>query len=70
LAQAISRATGQSMTQVVRDALRERFAKIDQRNARASVQELLAIADRAAAHVRRPYPNHGDLLYDDNGLPK
>ena len=58
------------MTQVVREALEDRFAKIDQRNARASVDELLAIADRAAAHVRRPYREHGDLLYGDDGLPK
>jgi antitoxin VapB len=34
------------------------------------VQELLAIADRAAAHVKRPYSDHADLLYDENGLPK
>lgn len=70
LAQAISRATGQSMTQVVREALRDRFVKIEQRNARANVEELLAIADRAAAHVRHPYPDHGDLLYGEDGLPK
>ena len=67
LAQAISRATGQSMT---REALRDRFEKIDHRNGRASIDELLTIADRAAAHARRPYQDHGDLLYGDNGLPK
>lgn len=70
LAQAISRATGQSMTRVVREALRDRFEKIDHRNGRASIDELLTIADRAAAHARRPYQDHGDLLYGDNGLPK
>ena len=58
------------MTQVVREALRDSFDKIEQRNARATVEELLAIADRAAAHVRHPYPDHGDLLYGDDGLPK
>jgi antitoxin VapB len=70
LAQAISRATGESMTRVVREALRERFVRIEQRKGRASVEELLAIADRAAALVKRPYAAHGDLLYDDNGLPE
>jgi len=70
LAQAISRATGESMTRVVTDALRERYAKIEQRNGKASVQELLAIADRAAAHVKRPYADHAEMLYDENGLPK
>ena len=70
LAQAISHATGESMTRVVTEALRERFAKIERRKGRASVEELLTIADRAAAHIRRPYVDHADLLYDENGLPK
>lgn len=70
LAQAISRATGQSMSRVVRDALRERYARLEQRKGKASVEELLAIADRAAAHVKRPYVDHAELLYDENGLPK
>jgi antitoxin VapB len=70
LAQAISHATGESMTRVVTEALRERFAKIERRKGRASVDELLAIADRAAAHVKRPYIDHADFLYDENGIPK
>ncbi len=70
LAQAISRATGQSMTRVVTDALRARFEAIEHRNGRASVDELLAIADRVAAHMKRPYPDHADLLYGEDGLPK
>lgn len=70
LAQAISRATGQSMTSVVKEALRERYARIERMKGRASVEELLAIADRAAAHVKRPYASHAELLYDENGLPK
>lgn len=70
LAQAISRATGESMTRVVTEALRERYAKLQRQNDRASVEELLAIADRAAAHLERPYADHAELLYDENGLPK
>lgn len=70
LAQAISRATGKSMTQVVTEALRERYARIDHRQGRASVEELLTIADRAAAHLKRPYVDHAELLYDERGLPK
>jgi antitoxin VapB len=70
LAQAISRATGESMTRVVTQALRERYARIEQRKGRASVEELLAIADRASAHLKRPYVDHAELLYDENGLPK
>jgi antitoxin VapB len=70
LAQAISRATGESMTSVIRDALRERHARIEREGSRASVEELLAIADRAAAHLKRPYVDHADVLYDEHGLPK
>src|SRR3546814_11852497 len=54
LAQAIAQATGQSMTRVVPEALRERFARIERQKSKASVAELLTIADRAATHVKRP----------------
>ncbi|MGO4568781.1 type II toxin-antitoxin system VapB family antitoxin [Rhizobium sp. 2YAF20] len=70
LAQAISHATGESMTRVVTEALRERLAKVEKRKARASVEELLTIADRAAAHVKRPYVDHAEFLYDEHGIPK
>jgi antitoxin VapB len=53
LAQAIARATGESMTHVVKEALRERYARIARRVGKASVEELLSIADRAAATARR-----------------
>lgn len=70
LAQAIARVTGESMTHIVTEALRERYAKIERDQTKASVQELLAIADRAALHLKRPYLDHAELLYDENGLPK
>ncbi|OYW84217.1 MAG: transcription factor [Sphingobium sp. 32-64-5] len=70
LAQAIAQATGQSMTRVVTEALREKLAGLEARRGRASVTELLAIAGRAAAHVPPGYTDHADLLYDANGLPK
>ena len=70
LAAAIARATGQSMTRAVTEALRQRLAQIERGKTKASVSELLAIADRAAAYIRLPYADHADLLYDENGLPK
>ncbi|HEY2048377.1 MAG TPA: type II toxin-antitoxin system VapB family antitoxin [Caulobacteraceae bacterium] len=71
LAQAIAKATGDSMTRVVRDALRDRLAQLNQAKGKASVEELLAIAKRAAAHVKAPpCANDGDYLYDERGLPK
>jgi antitoxin VapB len=69
LAQAIARATGESMTRVVTEALREQLAKIERRRNKGNVEDLLAIADRAAANLKRPYVDHAELLYDEHGLP-
>jgi antitoxin VapB len=70
LAQQIARATGETMTRVVTEALRERLSRLERRRARASVEELLAIARRAASHVKRPCLDHAELLYDEHGLPR
>ena len=70
LAQAIADATGETLTHAVTEALRERYAKIEGRRSKASVGEILAIADRVAVHVKGPYADHAELLYDKNGLPK
>jgi antitoxin VapB len=70
LAQEISRETGESMTQVVKEALRERKTQIERRKQKASVEELLAIAHRVAIHRKGPIIDHGELLYDEYGLPK
>ena len=32
--------------------------------------DIRAIAKRAAAHIKRPYLDHAELLYDEHGLPK
>jgi antitoxin VapB len=70
LAQAIARETGETMTRAVTEALRERYERLQRRRSRASVEELRAIAKRAATHVKRPYLDHVKLLYDQHGLPK
>ena len=70
LAREIARVTGETMTLAVTEALRERLARLEQRSGRASVKELMAIAERAASHVKRPYLDHGQLLYDEHGLPR
>ena len=70
LAQAIAKATGETMTRAVTEALRERYERLQNRRGKASVEELLAIARRAAAQVKRPYLDHAEFLYDKRGLPK
>lgn len=70
MAQELARLTGQSMTRVVNDALRDRLKAIERAKGRASLEELMAIARQSAALVKGPYLDHGELLYDENGLPK
>ena len=70
LAQAISRTTGETMTHVVREALRERYERLQRRDAEALASDIRAIAKRSAAHIQRPYLDHAELLYDKHGLPK
>ena len=70
LALAIARETGQSLTKVVIDSLRESYEKLEKRKGMASLADLMAIAKRASESVKRPYVDHGELLYDEYGLPK
>jgi antitoxin VapB len=37
---------------------------------KAGLEELSAIAKRAAAHLKRPYLDHGELLHDEHGRPR
>ena len=70
LAQAISKATGETLTRAVTEALRERYQRLLSCRAKASVEELFAIAQRASSQVKHPYLDHAAFLYDERGLPK
>jgi antitoxin VapB len=70
LAQAIAQATGETMTRAVTEALRERYERLQKRDPEALSADIRAIAKRAAAHIKRPYLDHAELLYDEHGLPK
>ena len=70
LAQAIAQETGETMTHAVTEALRERYERLGRRRGKASVEELRAITERSAVHLKRPYLDHAELLYDEDGLPK
>ena len=73
LARDLARLTGESMTGAITVALRERLAReTRRRDADARVEELLVIGRRCAASLE-PGPSaveHGDLLYDEHGLPR
>lgn len=70
LALEIAKTTGETLTRVVTEALRERYERLQTRCGKASVEELLAIAKRSSNQVKRPYLDHAEFLYDDRGLPK
>jgi antitoxin VapB len=70
LAQAIAKATGETLTHAVTEALRERYERLQRSRNKASVEELLAIARRASTQVKGPYLDHAAFLYDEHGLPR
>lgn len=71
LATDLAKLTGESVTQVVTSALREKFERETKKKSRDGLAErLMEIGRRAAA---RPVldPRHpDDILYDEFGLPK
>ena len=72
LAQQLARMTGESMTEAVTEAVRERLKRVkDQRAAKLS-DRLLEIGRDCAPRLKEPFrsADHGDLLYDEKGLPK
>ena len=73
LAGELARLTGETMTGAITVALRDRLEREKRlRNADALARELHAIGQRCAK-LMGPGPSavdHGDLLYDERGLPK
>ncbi|MEO8924926.1 MAG: type II toxin-antitoxin system VapB family antitoxin [Caldimonas sp.] len=70
LAQALAEETGETMTLAVIQALRERLERVQRGRRVASAEELVAIGKRCAQGlISNPMP-HGDLLYDERGLPR
>ena len=62
---------GETMTQAVAEAIRERLERIRrQRRPEATVAELLAIGHRCASTMKRKPVDHGAMLYGERGLPR
>jgi len=72
LARELSSLTGESMTQAVTEALRERLLRRRSDRRGSLADRLLAIGADCAARLPEPYRSaeHGDLLYDERGLPR
>jgi len=70
LAQAIAQETGETLTRAVTEALRQRYERLRKQDPETLAADIRAIAKRAAAHIKRPYLDHAEYLYDEHGLPK
>ena len=73
LARELATLTGESMTGAITIALRERLERERyERSAETRIRRLRAIRKRCARLLNAGGPSaieHGDLLYDENGLP-
>ena len=73
LASELARLTGETKTGAIKQALRERLERESRlRGTPARLREMRAIAERCAALVGPGVSSaeHGDLLYDEQGLPQ
>lgn len=73
LASELAELTGETKTGAITVALRQRLErKRRQASTERRVEEMLAVAGRCASRLE-PGPvaaDHGDMLYDERGLPK
>lgn len=72
LAQELAKLTGESMTAAVTEAVRERLDRVRHARKGSLADGLVAIGKDCAAHLKAPFRtvDHGDLLYDERGLPR
>lgn len=73
LAAELARRTGTSMTEAVTEALREKLAALQAgASAEARIARIGAIGKACASRLSTKVKalDHGDLLYDEKGLPR
>ncbi|HMR31061.1 MAG TPA: type II toxin-antitoxin system VapB family antitoxin [Geminicoccaceae bacterium] len=71
LARELAALTGESMSTAVTIALQERLGRLRRERNEGMAARLLEIGREAAPLFKEPYRSvdHGDLLYDEKGLP-
>ena len=72
LTRRLAKLTGESLTTAITEAVRERLSRIRHERRADLAERLLTIGQDCAAHLKEPYRavDHGDMLYDERGLPK
>ena len=64
--------TGESLTGAITVAVREKLDRVKGARKGSLKERLDRIALECAAHLKEPYKSidHGEMLYDEKGLPK
>lgn len=74
LATSLAKLTGESLTEAVTEAISERLKRVQEKNKHAAKlsDRLLEIGRDCAGRLKEPFrsADHGDILYDEKGLPK
>jgi len=72
LTRQLAKLTGESLTTAVTESVRERLARVRRERGVDLAERLLAIGRDCAAHLKKPFRtiDHGEMLYDERGLPK
>jgi len=68
----LAKLTGETQTEAITKAVTERLERVRRKRGASLLEELLAIAKDSAPRFKEPFrsADHGDLLYDEDGLPK
>jgi antitoxin VapB len=72
LAHELAALTGETVPEALTEAIRERLHRIQGARSGGLAERLIAIGKDCASRLKEPYrsADHGELLYDDKGLPK
>jgi antitoxin VapB len=71
LAEELAAMTGETLTAAITEAIRQRIERL-RRDRVGLAERLVAIGQDCASRLKEPFRSieHGELLYDDRGLPK
>jgi antitoxin VapB len=72
LVQELAAVTGENLTAAITEAVRERLHRLRKEHSVSLGDRLLAIGQDCAPRLRESFRSapHGDLLYDEKGLPR
>ena len=72
LAKELARLTGESLTVAVGKAVRERLERVRRKSKKGLAKRIMKTALGCAPLWKEPFRSidHGNLLYDEKGLPK